>query len=202
MLIAVSGNIASGKTTLTEKLANHYGWAPLFEPVEKNPYLEDFYDDMRKWAFHLQVYFLNSRFKNVRLIQEISGIAVQDRTIYEDASVFAKNLYQSGMINERDYHNYLELYNSMIHYVKPPDLLIYLKADVPKLIPQIQQRGRKFENKIEEEYLNNLNILYQRWIETYDLGEVLTIDVNQFDFVTKTDDFLTLVKLIEHKLSV
>jgi deoxyadenosine/deoxycytidine kinase len=200
MYIAVSGNIASGKTTLTEKLAKHYGWTPLFETVVKNPYLEDFYNNMSKWAFHMQVYFLNSRFKRVHLMREIPGTTVQDRTIYEDASVFAKNLHQLGMIDKRDYHNYLGLYNSMIHHVKPPDLLIYLKADVPKLISQIQQRGRKFENRIEEEYLNNLNMLYQQWIETYDLGKLLIVDVNQFDFVSSMDDFPALVKLIEHKL--
>ena len=160
MHIAVSGNIGSGKTTLTEKLALHYKWTPQYESVDENPYLKDFYEDMHRWAFHLQVYFLNSRFNQVKQIRASEQTIIQDRTIYEDAYIFAANLYESGMISERDYQNYLNLFESMIHFVEPPDILIYLKADVPKLVAQIQKRGRDFENLIRLEYLQNLNTYY------------------------------------------
>jgi len=200
MHIAVSGNIASGKTTLAEKLANHYHWIPLFESVEQNPYLEDFYKDMKKWAFHLQVHFLNSRFNQTRKILKLNGTVIQDRTIYEDAYIFAANLSNSGLMSERDYHNYLELFNSMIELVKPPDLLIYLKSDIPNLVMQIQKRGREYENLIQLEYLNNLNGLYQQWINNYRLGKLLVIDVNDLDFVSNIHDFSTIVEKIDHKI--
>ena len=200
MHIAVSGNIASGKTTLTEKLAHHYGWTPLFESVDQNPYLEDFYKDMKRWAFHLQVYFLNSRFNQVKNIQEMPGTVIQDRTIYEDAYIFAANLYQSEKITDRDYQNYLELFESMINYVKPPDLLIFLKADIPKLVSQIQKRGRDYENLIQLEYLNNLNRYYQEWINAYKLGKLLVIDVNHIDFVENIDDFSKIVERVDREM--
>ncbi|GJM30896.1 MAG: deoxynucleoside kinase [Cyclobacteriaceae bacterium] len=201
MHIAVSGNIASGKTSLTEKLADHYGWIPLFESVDKNPYLADFYDDMMKWAFHLQVYFLSSRFQHIRMIDQHSGSVIQDRTIYEDAHVFAKNLHLSGLLNDRDFLNYQELFNSMMSYVRPPDLLIYLKADVNKLAQQIQQRGRVFEKSIPLQYLENLNTLYRQWIEVYDLGKLLVVEVNKLDFVSSADDFSIIVDRIDSELS-
>ena len=200
MHIAVSGNIASGKTTLTEKLAHHYGWTPLFESVDQNPYLEDFYKDMKRWAFHLQVYFLNSRFNQVKNIQEMPGTIIQDRTIYEDAYIFAANLYQSDKITDRDYQNYLELFQSMINYVKPPDLLIFLKADIPKLVSQIQKRGRDYENLIQLEYLNNLNRYYHEWINSYQLGKLLVIDVNHIDFVENIDDFSMIVERVDREI--
>jgi deoxyadenosine/deoxycytidine kinase len=200
MHIAVSGNIASGKTTLTEKLAHHYGWTPLFESVDQNPYLEDFYKDMKRWAFHLQVYFLNSRFNQVKNIQEMPGTVIQDRTIYEDAYIFAANLYQSEKITDRDYQNYLELFESMINYVKPPDLLIFLKADIPKLVSQIQKRGRDYENLIQLEYLNNLNRYYHEWINAYKLGKLLVIDVNHIDFVENIDDFSKIVERVDREM--
>ena len=200
MHIAVSGNIASGKTTLTEKLAQHYHWTPLFESVDQNPYLEDFYNDMNRWAFHLQVFFLNSRFNQVKSLRELEGIVIQDRTIYEDAYIFAANLYKSQMISERDYSNYLDLFNSMIKFVTPPDLLIYLQADMPKLVSQIQKRGRDYENLIQLEYLNNLNAFYQQWIDEYNLGQLLVIDVNQLDFVENIDDFASIVERVDREI--
>jgi deoxyadenosine/deoxycytidine kinase len=195
--IAVSGNIGCGKTTLVDKLAKHYGWAPLFESVDQNPYLRDFYDDMTRWAFHLQIYFLNSRFNQVRQIRQSEKPIIQDRTIYEDAYIFAANLHKSGHIAERDYESYLAIFHSMINFVKPPDLLIYLKADIPKLVQQIQKRNRDFEFNIKLEYLRNLNEHYEEWISNYKLGKLLVIDVNKLDFVENIDDFSYIVSKID-----
>jgi len=199
--IAIAGNIGSGKTTLAEKLARHYNWSPLFESVDNNPYLRDFYNDMTRWAFHLQIYFLNSRFNQVRQIRESEKVIVQDRTIYEDAHIFAANLYRSGHINERDYQSYLDIYHSMIHFVQPPDLLIYLKADIPKLVQQIAKRNRDFEFNIKLEYLRNLNEHYEEWIAGYKAGKLLIIDVNNMDFVERVEDFSTIVGRIELELN-
>ncbi len=200
MHIAICGNIGSGKTTLASMLARHYRWKSELESVEDNPYLEDFYEDMERWAFHLQVYFLNSRFRQIRKIRESLVSTIQDRTIYEDAYIFAANLYRSGFINDRDYSNYLSLFNSMIQHVTPPDLLIYLKADIPKLIQQIEKRGRSYENAIRIDYLKNLNEHYNDWISEYDLGKLLVIDVNNMDFVQSQDDFASIVRKIDVEL--
>ncbi len=200
MHLAISGNIGSGKTTLTEKLAKQFKWEAEFESVDNNPYLADFYEDMDRWAFHLQIYFLNSRINQIKRIQELDKSVVQDRTIYEDANIFARNLHASGHINERDYQNYLCIYNSMIGFVRPPDLLIYLKADIPKLIERIQKRGRSYEDAIRLDYLKNLNQHYEDWISKYDLGKLLIIDVNQLDFVDKVDDFAEIVNKIDVEL--
>lgn len=199
--IAIAGNIGSGKTTLVEKLAKHYHWQPLYESVDHNPYLRDFYGDMTRWAFHLQIYFLNSRFTQVHKIRESERPIIQDRTIYEDAHIFAANLYRSGNMNERDYHCYLDIYNSMLHYVQPPDLLIYLKADIPKLVQQIAQRKRDFEFNIKLEYLKNLNEHYEEWIGNYKAGKLLIIDVNTIDFVERREDFSSIVSRIELELN-
>ena len=198
--IAVCGNIGSGKTTLTEKLAKHYGWVPLYESVDKNPYLEDFYADMTRWAFNLQVYFLNSRFRQFLEIQSSNVITVQDRTIYEDAYIFAANLYKSGYISERDYSSYLDIFNSMIGFIDPPDLLIYLKADIPKLVHHIQKRGRPYEDAIRIDYLKNLNKHYEQWIGNYKEGRLLVIDMNHLDFVGRIEDFSFVVDKIELEL--
>jgi deoxyadenosine/deoxycytidine kinase len=200
MHIAVSGNIGSGKTTLTEKLAKHYGWKPEFEAVDNNPYLVDFYEDMQRWSFHLQVYFLNSRFNQIKKIRESNFSVIQDRTIYEDAYIFAANLFKSELISTRDYENYLSLFQSMVSMVKAPDLLIYLKADIPKLVGQIEKRGRSYENKIRIDYLKNLNTHYEEWISTYDHGKLLIIDVNDLDFVAKPEDFSTIVNLVDREV--
>ncbi|MGY6558101.1 MAG: deoxynucleoside kinase [Nitritalea sp.] len=200
MHIAVSGNIGSGKTTLTEKLAKHYGWTATFEAVDDNPYLSDFYEDMKRWSFHLQVYFLNSRFNQIRQIRESQETVIQDRTIYEDAYIFAANLFRSQLISERDYQNYLSLFHSMVAFVQPPDLLIYLKADIPKLVGQIEKRGRSYENAIRIDYLKNLNTHYEDWIAQYQEGKLLIIDVNQLDYVAKPEDFSAVVNRIDREL--
>lgn len=200
MHLAVSGNIGSGKTTLTEKLAKHYGWKAEFEAVDDNPYLPDFYEDMKRWSFHLQVYFLNSRFNQLKTIQASSESTIQDRTIYEDAYIFAANLYKSNLLTERDYANYKSLFDSMISHVKAPDLLIYLKADIPKLVGQIEKRGRSYETAMRIDYLKNLNSHYEEWIAGYKEGKLLVIDVNNLDFVERPGDFSFIVEKIEREM--
>lgn len=200
MHIAVSGNIGSGKTTLTEKLAKHYGWKAEFEAVDNNPYLPDFYEDMKRWAFHLQVYFLNSRFNQIKKIQDSETHTIQDRTIYEDAYIFAANLYKSKLMTERDYANYLSLFDSMISHVKAPDLLIYLKADIPKLVGQIEKRGRSYETTMQIDYLKNLNSHYEDWISGYQEGKLLVIDVNNLDFVERPADFALVVEKVDREI--
>ena len=199
--IAVCGNIGSGKTSLTEKLAKHYGWNPLYESVDNNPYLRDFYQDMSKWAFHVQIFFLNSRFRQVNEIHGNTKPTIQDRTIYEDAYIFAANLHQSGHMSDRDYRNYMEIFQSMITFVKPPDLLIYLKASVPKLVRQIEKRGRDFEYSIRLDYLRQLNKQYETWISNYRDGKLLTIDVDHLDFVENIDDFSIIVGKVDYELN-
>lgn len=201
MYIAIAGNIGSGKTTLASKLAKHYNWLAELEAVDNNPYLEDFYKDMERWAFHLQVYFLNSRFQQIKTIARNPRTTVQDRTIYEDAHIFAANLHKSGLLSRRDYHNYLGLFESMIKHAKAPELLIYLRADLPKLVSQIQKRGRPYEAKISLDYLKNLNQHYEEWIAGYKMGKVLIVDVNQLDFVTSIDDFSAIVERIDMELN-
>ena len=199
--IAVAGNIGSGKTTLAEKLARHYNWKPLYESVDNNPYLRDFYEDMARWAFHLQIFFLNSRFNQVNQIRTSEVTIIQDRTIYEDAYIFAANLHKSGHISERDYQSYLDIFRSMTNFVKPPDLLIYLKADIPKLVQQIEKRNRDFEFNMKLEYLRSLNEHYEEWIRGYTLGKLLVIDVNQLDFVERAEDFSDIVQRVDFELN-
>jgi deoxyadenosine/deoxycytidine kinase len=199
--IAICGNIGSGKTTLTEKLARHYGWQPLYESVDDNPYLREFYEDMTRWAFHVQIYFLNTRFRQINEIQNSGRTIIQDRTIYEDAHIFAKNLHSSGNMSDRDYQSYLDIFHSMIQFVRPPDLLIYLKADIPKLVKQIEKRGRDFEYSIRLDYLKNLNQHYEAWIKTYSQGKLLVIDVNELDFVKSTEDFSSIVSKVDLELN-
>lgn len=200
MHLAVAGNIGSGKTTLTEKLVKHYDWKAEFEAVDDNPYLADFYEDMKRWAFHLQVYFLNSRFNQLKTIQASNESTIQDRTIYEDAYIFAANLYKSNLLTERDYANYKSLFDSMISHVKAPDLLIYLKADIPKLVGQIEKRGRSYETAMRIDYLKNLNTHYEDWIAGYKEGKLLIIDVNNLDFVERPGDFSFIVEKIEREM--
>jgi deoxyadenosine/deoxycytidine kinase len=203
MHIAIAGNIGAGKTTLAEKLAQHYGWDVFYEAVEGNPYLAPFYTDMAKWSFHLQIYFLNSRFEQVLKIKENPFEAViQDRSIYEDAYIFAQNLYESGVLSETDFSTYRGLFTTIMKAVSPPDLMIYLKADTPKLVRQIQKRNRDFEQNIDVNYLESLNLLYENFSDKYEHGPLLEIDVNELDFVQNPDDFRLITKQIDKVLAV
>ncbi len=197
MHIAIAGNIGSGKTTLTTVLSKHYNWDSHYESVEDNPYLDDFYEDMQRWSFNLQVYFLNSRFNQVLDIRQSGKTVIQDRTIYEDAKIFAPNLHAMGLMQARDYENYMSLFELMSTMVKPPDLLIYLRADVSTLVRQIQKRGRDYENTIRLDYLTSLNEKYEEWIKSYKLGKLLIIDVNQTDFVSSKKDISDVIDKID-----
>lgn len=200
MHIAICGNIGSGKTTLAKMLAKHYDWQAELESVDDNPYLADFYEDMARWSFHLQIFFLNSRFNQVKRIRESKRSTIQDRTIYEDAYIFAANLYSSKLMNDRDHSSYLTLFESMIQHVEAPDLLIYLRADIPKLVSQIEKRGRDYESAIRLDYLKNLNQHYSNWIGKYDIGKLLVIDVNDMDFVAYPEHFSEIVSKIDVEL--
>jgi deoxyadenosine/deoxycytidine kinase len=200
MHIAIVGNIGAGKTTLTELLAKNYGFEPLFEAVDNNPYLEDFYSDMKRWSFNLQIYFLNSRFKQIVDIQKSERNIIQDRTIYEDAYIFAENLHDMGLMTTRDYENYEAIFNNITAFIKPPDLLIYLKASVPTLVNNIQRRGREYEIGIRLDYLSKLNEKYQKWINGYKLGKLLILDKDELDFANNTEDMATIVQMIEREI--
>jgi len=201
MHIAVTGNIGAGKTTLTTMLAKHYGWETQFEDVDHNPYLDDFYQDMSKWSFALQMYFLGSRFRQVKEIRESGKNIIQDRTIYEDAYIFAENLNEMNLLSDRDYSNYTSLFNLMKSFVSAPDLLIYLKADISTLTKQIAKRGREYEAGISIDYLMRLNKKYEAWINSYKEGKLLVIDVNDLDFVEKKEDFGYILERIEAELN-
>jgi deoxyadenosine/deoxycytidine kinase len=201
MHIAIVGNIGAGKTTLTELLSKSYGWDPLFEAVDNNPYLEDFYNDMKRWSFNLQIYFLNSRYRQILDIQKIGKNVIQDRTIYEDAYIFAENLHDMGLLTTRDYENYRAIFDNMTAYIKPPDLLVYLKASVPTLVNNIQRRGREYESGIRLDYLSKLNEKYQKWIGGYKLGKLLIIDKDNIDFANSTEDMATVIQMIEREIN-
>ncbi len=198
--IAVAGNIGAGKTTLTAQLAKHYGWQPHYEDVDHNPYLTDFYGDMTRWSFNLQVYFLNSRLQQLLKIRSGKDTVIQDRTIYEDAQIFAPNLYDMGLMTKRDFDNYASFFDTLKQMVSPPDLLIYLKASIPKLVDQIQKRGRDYEENIRLDYLKRLNGFYDRWIESYTDGPLLIIDVDKLDFTERDEDFADVVRRIDAQL--
>ena len=200
MHIAIAGNIGAGKTSLTEMLAKHYGWEPHFEDVDENPYLVDFYEDMKRWAFNLQVYFLNSRYSTVLEILRSGKTVIQDRTIYEDAYIFAPNLFDMGLMNRRDFDNYISLFELMSQLVKAPDLLIYLKAGVPTLVNQIQIRGREYENNIRLDYLKNLNDRYNDWIDNYDKGKLLVINVDDLDFMKHKSDLSAIIDKVDAEI--
>lgn len=198
--IAVAGNIGAGKTTLTTHLAKNFGWEPHYEDVENNPYLFDFYQDMKRWSFNLQVYFLNNRFKQIIEIQKGEKVVIQDRTIYEDAHIFAPNLHAMGLMTNRDFSNYSSLFELMEKLVAPPDLLIYLRASIPTLVGQIHKRGRDYENTISIDYLSRLNERYEAWVSTYTKGKLLIIDVDNLDFVDKPEDLGTIIDKIDAQI--
>ncbi len=200
MHIAIVGNIGAGKTTLTELLAKNYGFDPLFEAVDNNPYLEDFYSDMKRWSFNLQIYFLNSRYRQIIEIQKSGRNVIQDRTIYEDAHIFAENLHDMGLMTTRDYENYRSIFDNITSFIKPPDLLVYLKASVPTLVNNIQRRGREYESGIRLDYLSKLNDKYQKWISDYKLGKLLILDKDNLDFANNTEDLATIVQMIEREI--
>ncbi len=200
MHIAVAGNIGSGKTTLTELLAKHYKWEPNFEDVDDNPYLNDFYEDMQRWSFNLQIYFLNSRFNQILDIRKQGATVIQDRTIYEDAYIFAPNLHSMGLMSTRDFENYFTLFNLMSSLVQPPDLLIYLRASVPTLVHQIQKRGRQYENSIRLDYLKRLNERYEAWIASYNLGKMMVVDVDNVKFPDNKEDLSKVIDRVDAEL--
>ena len=199
MHIAIAGNIGSGKTTLTKMLAARYGWTPKFESVDFNPYLSDFYEDMSRWSFNLQIYFLNKRFKDVVDITKNKEVIIQDRTIYEDARIFAPNLHDMGLMSSRDFETYSDLFDLMMSLVKMPDLLIYLKSSIPNLVSQIQKRGREYEKTIRIDYLTGLNERYDKWIDSYK-GHLLVIDADKYKFGNKEEDFEAVTSMIDSEL--
>ena len=201
MHIAVAGNIGSGKTTLTNMLSKHYGWETHFEDVEHNPYLNDFYHDMQRWSFNLQIYYLNSRFTQVQEIKSTEQTVIQDRTIYEDAFIFAPNLHSMGLMTTRDFENYFSLFTLMDSFVSAPDLLIYLRASVPTLVNQIQQRGREYEESIRLDYLKRLNERYEAWISTYDKGKLLIIDIDNNRFPESKEDLGKIIHSIDAEIN-
>ncbi len=201
MHIAVVGNIGAGKTTLTELLAKNYGWQPQYESVENNPYLEDFYSDMKRWSFNLQIFFLNSRFQQIMEIQKSKANIIQDRTIYEDAFIFAANLRDMDLMTERDYENYRKIFDNITSFIKPPDLLIYLKASVPTLVNNIQRRGREYEIGIRLDYLSKLNEKYEKWIKSYNSGKLLILDKDKLDFANNTEDLSSVIEKIEVEIN-
>lgn len=201
MHIAVAGNIGSGKTTLTRLLSKSFGWQAQYEEVDYNPYLSDFYNDMQRWSFNLQVYFLNTRFKGIVDIQNSKANVIQDRTIYEDAQIFAANLHSMGLMSTRDFENYKSLFSLMISLVKPPDLLIYLKSSIPNLVSQIQKRGREYESSIRIDYLQGLNERYEQWIDSYTDGKKLIINVDELKFEDNPRDLSAIIDMINGQLN-
>ncbi len=198
--IAVAGNIGAGKTTLTEMLAKHYKWIPNFEDVDHNPYLMDFYEDMPRWSFNLQIFFLNSRLRQLVDIQQGTETIIQDRTIYEDANIFAPNLHEMGLMSKRDFDNYYHFFQTLKTLVQPPDLLIYLNASVPTLVGQIQKRGREYEENIRLDYLKRLNEYYNKWIGDYKEGKLLVIDVDKNKFAERDEDFGEIIRKVDAEL--
>ena len=201
MYIAVAGNIGAGKTSLTELLAKHYKWKAHFEDVINNPYLNDFYSHMERWSFNLQVYFLNTRFKQLLSLQKEKQSIIQDRTIYEDAHIFAPNLHAMGLMTQRDFENYSGLFELISSLIKGPDLLIYLRCSVPNLVHKIHKRGRDYEKTISIEYLNRLNERYEAWISAYNHGKLLTIEVDSIDFVDNPEHLSAVIEKIDAKIN-
>jgi deoxyadenosine/deoxycytidine kinase len=201
MHVAIAGNIGAGKTTLTRLLAKHYKWKAQYEDVEDNPYLDDFYNKMERWSFNLQVYFLNSRFRQILDIRRDKTTIIQDRTIYEDAFIFAPNLHAMGLMTNRDYENYRSLFDLMESVTEAPDLLIYLRSSIPNLVGQIHKRGREYESSISIDYLSRLNERYEAWIDQYNKGKVIILDVDHIDFVDNTEDLGNIINKIDAEIN-
>ncbi|HLU17613.1 MAG TPA: deoxynucleoside kinase [Edaphocola sp.] len=199
--VAVAGNIGAGKTTLTQMLAKHYNWTPQYEKVDNNPYLADFYNDMHRWSFNLQIYFLNNRLKQLLEVQQSDNTIIQDRTIYEDAHIFAPNLHEMGLMSTRDFENYAQFFRTIKSMVRPPDLMIYLKASIPTLVDQIQKRGREYEENIRLDYLKRLNEHYNHWVENYKDGKMLIIEIDNLNFAEKPEDFATVISKIDAEIN-
>ena len=201
MHLAIAGNIGSGKTTLTTLLSKHYKFEPHYENVEDNPYISDFYEDMQRWSFNLQIFFLNSRYNTLLQLQKSKKNIIQDRTIYEDAHIFAPNLHAMGLMTNRDFQNYSSLFDLMEGLVAPPDVLIYLRSSIPNLVSQIHKRGREYENSISIEYLNRLNERYEAWVSSYTKGKLVIIDVDTIDFVNNPEDLGMIINKIDAELN-
>ena len=200
MHIAIAGNIGSGKTTLTSLLSKNFKWEPQYEDVNDNPYLNDFYDDMQRWSFNLQIYFLNSRFQQIVKIKKNPKTIIQDRTIYEDGYIFAPNLHAMGLMTTRDFQNYQRLFEVMNGFISPPDLMIYLRGTVPALVKQIEKRGRAYENNIRIDYLKRLNERYEAWISTYEMGKLLIIDIDDINFAENKEHLGMIVERVQAEL--
>lgn len=198
--VTIAGNIGSGKSSLTHLISQKFGWIPYYESVSDNPYLSDFYGDMSRWSFNLQIYFLAHRFKIHKDICSQEKSVIQDRSIYEDAEIFAKNIYDLGRMEERDFETYRALFYEMTYFLKPPDLLVYLKADVDTLLNQIRLRGREYEKNIEKSYIEELNKSYDKWIENYSIGKCITIETDNLDFVNNENDFELIAGIIAKSL--
>jgi len=198
--VAIAGNIGAGKTALTDVMGQYFEWKTVYEKVDENPYLTDFYNDMRRWSFNLQVFFLSRRFEQLQKIEEMEQSVVQDRSIYEDAEIFARNLYEMGLMSARDFENYTSLFSIMTDYLDPPSLLVYLRGSVPTLVDQIQERGREYESTIRIDYLERLQGHYEDWIADYDRGPKLIIDIDELDFVHEEEDRRTVLNQIESRL--
>ena len=201
MQLAIAGNIGAGKTSLAELLSKHYNWEPHFEDVIDNPYLDDFYTHMERWSFNLQVYFLNSRFRQLMSFNGSKKPVIQDRTVYEDAYIFAPNLHAMGLMNQRDFNNYKSLFELMESMIKAPDLLIYLRSDIPNLVNKIHKRGREYENSISIQYLSRLNERYEAWISTYDKGKILIIDADNLNFVDNKQDLGIIIEKVDVEMN-
>ena len=201
MYFAIAGNIGAGKTSLTELLSTHYGWEAHFEDVIDNPYLDDFYNHMERWSFNLQIYFLNSRFRQLESFSNSNKKFIQDRTIYEDAHIFAPNLHAMGLMNQRDFNNYQSLFGLMESMIEGPDILIYLRSSIPNLVHKIHKRGREYENSISIEYLSRLNERYEAWVSTYSKGKLLVVDVDKIDFVENKADLGSVIQKIDAELN-
>ena len=201
MYFAIAGNIGAGKTSLTELLSKHYGWEAHFEDVIDNPYLDDFYNHMERWSFNLQIYFLNSRFRQLESFSNSNKKFIQDRTIYEDAHIFAPNLHAMGLMNQRDFNNYQSLFGLMESMIEGPDILIYLRSSIPNLVHKIHKRGREYENSISIEYLSRLNERYEAWVSTYNKGKLLVVDVDKIDFVENKADLGSVIQKIDAEMN-